>query len=106
MLVVPIIAKQEAQGGSNKSQLRLILMNFCLHLAQGKVINELLEVQSWMTQIKGTGAQVSDRKPPWLSTTENSGSFRLEKTLESTINLTLPTPPLKSILESHIFTFK
>lgn len=109
MLVVPIIAKQEAQGGSNKSQLRLISTSFCLHLAQGKVINELLEVQSWMTQIKGTRVQVRCGEPWWLPATDNLGSFRLEKTLESTestINSTLPTPLLKIILESHIFPFK
>lgn len=63
MLVVPIIAKHEAQGGSNKSQLRLILTSFCLHLAQGKVTHWLLEVQSWMTQIKGTGVQIRGGEP-------------------------------------------
>lgn len=84
MLVVPIIAKQEAQGGSNRSQPRLKLMSFCLHLAQGKVTHGLLEVQSWMAQIKGTGVQTGCGEPWWLSVTDNLGSFRLEKTLEIT----------------------
>lgn len=83
MLVVPIISKQEARGGSNKSQLRLILMSFCLHLAQGKGTHWVLEVQSWVTQIKGTGVPIKCEAPWWcLSVIENLGSFRYEKTLE------------------------
>lgn len=76
-LLFPLLPSKKHREGS---QLRLILMSFCLHLAQGKVTHGLLEVQSWMAQI----IQIGCGEPWWLSVSDNLGSFSLEKTLEIT----------------------
>lgn len=93
MLVVPIIAKQEAEGGSNKSQLRLILTSLCLHLAQGTIGYSGCRVGWHKSRAQESKLGVENCGDDFLSLRiwDHLGWKRPLRSPDPTINLALPT---------------